>query len=399
MTEIDDMEVGLSLDDSAEDDSFKENENIEKAIVEENIKPVRKLDYTLETPQERNKLVKLIVAETPPEQLTNRYLEILTDYIIFAMDKEERKERKILTDNRMVTVNKRETSFQGLVGKLENGEDGIYNIITNDKNIIFTPKVSITQKDLEEIPELKQLKEAMEIVEQQEKVARGKKKYLLKKQLIEMRKDQYVIKSSYRKPIYCMNLIKSFSQMDLGEKFYIDKVYEDGELISADIKSTGKITFLNPAHVSAILCNYSKLKEDSWDKFNNDMKWMMMDLDVLVDNALKEKYPLYYDIVIYKIDGKQNAEIQQLLYEKHGIKHSVEYISCLWRNKIPKLIAEQAQKDWLIWHYTFEDYGKWKRCSRCGQIKLAHNYFFSKNKTSRDGYYSICKECRNKKNK
>ena len=62
MTEIDDMEVGLSLDDSAEDDSFKENENIEKAIVEENIKPVRKLDYTLETPQERNKLVKLIVA-------------------------------------------------------------------------------------------------------------------------------------------------------------------------------------------------------------------------------------------------------------------------------------------------------------------------------------------------
>lgn len=399
MTEIDDMEVGLSLDNSAEDDSFKENENIEKAIVEENIKPVRKLDYTLETPQERNKLVKLIIAETPPEQLTNRYLEILTDYIIFAMDKEERKERKILTDNRMVTVNKRETSFQGLVGKLENGEDGIYNIITNDKNIIFTPKVSITQKDLEEIPELKQLKEAMEIVEQQEKVARGKKKYLLKKQLIEMRKDQYVIKSSYRKPIYCMNLIKSFSQMDLGEKFYIDKVYEDGELISADIKSTGKITFLNPAHVSAILCNYSKLKEDSWDKFNNDMKWMMMDLDVLVDNALKEKYPLYYDIVIYKIDGKQNAEIQQLLYEKHGIKHSVEYISCLWRNKIPKLIAEQAQKDWLIWHYTFEDYGKWKRCSRCGQIKLAHNYFFSKNKTSRDGYYSICKECRNKKNK
>ena len=133
MTEIDDIEVSLSLDDSAEDDSFKENENIEKAIVEENIKPVRKLDYTLETPQERNKLVKLIVAETPPEQLTNRYLEILTDYIIFAMDKEERKERKILTDNRMVTVNKRETSFQGLVGKLENGEDGIYNIITNDE--------------------------------------------------------------------------------------------------------------------------------------------------------------------------------------------------------------------------------------------------------------------------
>ena len=397
MTEIDDMEVGLSLDDSAEDDSFKENENIEKAIVEENIKPVRKLDYTLETPQERNKLVKLIVAETPPEQLTNRYLEILTDYIIFAMDKEERKERKILTDNRMVTVNKRETSFQGLVGKLENGEDGIYNIITNDKNIIFTPKVSITQKDLEEIPELKQLKEAMEIVEQQEKVARGKKKYLLKKQLIEMRKDQYVIKSSYRKPIYCMNLIKSFSQMDLGEKFYIDKIYEDGELISADIKSTGKITFLNPAHVSAILCNYSKLKEDAYGRFENDSYYLMEDLDDLIECTLRDDYPLYYDLLIYKIDGKQNIEIQELLYEKYNIKHSLEYISSLWRNKIPKLIAEKAQEKALIWYYTEIEKGQWKKCTRCGQIKLAHNKFFSKNKTSKDGFYSICKCCRNKK--
>ena len=397
MTEIDDMEVSLSLDDSAEDDSFKENENIEKAIVEENIKPVRKLDYTLETPQERNKLVKLIIAETPPEQLTNRYLEILTDYIIFAMDKEERKERKILTDNRMVTVNKRETSFQGLVGKLENGEDGIYNIITNDKNIIFTPKVSITQKDLEEIPELKQLKEAMEIVEQQEKVARGKKKYLLKKQLIEMRKDQYVIKSSYRKPIYCMNLIKSFSQMDLGEKFYIDKVYEDGELISADIKSTGKITFLNPAHVSAILCNYSKLKEDAYGRFENDSYYLMEDLDDLIECTLRDDYPLYYDLLIYKIDGKQNIEIQELLYEKYNIKHSLEYISSLWRNKIPKLIAEKAQEKALIWYYTEVEKGQWKKCTRCGQIKLAHNKFFSKNKTSKDGFYSICKCCRNKK--
>ena len=397
MTEIDDMEVGLSLDDSAEDDSFKENENIEKAIVEENIKPVRKLDYTLETPQERSKLVKLIVAETPPEQLTNRYLEIVTDYIIFAMDKEERKERKSLTDNRMVTVNKRETSFQGLVGKLENGEDGIYNIITNDKNIIFTPKVSITQKDLEEIPELKQLKEAMEIVEQQEKVARGKKKYLLKKQLIEMRKDQYVIKSSYRKPIYCMNLIKSFSQMDLGEKFYIDKVYEDGELISADIKSTGKITFLNPAHVSAILCNYSKLKEDAYGRFENDSYYLMEDLDDLIECTLRDDYPLYYDLLIYKIDGKQNIEIQELLYEKYNIKHSLEYISSLWRNKIPKLIAEKAQEKALIWYYTEIEKGQWKKCTRCGQIKLAHNKFFSKNKTSKDGFYSICKCCRNKK--
>ena len=82
---------------------------------------------------------------------------------------------------------------------------------------------------------------------------------------------------------------------------------------------------------------------------------------------------------------------------KDGSKHSVEYISSLWRNKIPKLIVEQATNDYLMWYYTYQKYGKWKKCSRCGSIKLAHNNFFSKNKTSKDHFYSICKCCRNKK--
>ena len=366
-------------------------EVIEEKLFEEDVKPSRKLDYTLQTPEERNELVKKIIDETPPEQLTNRYLEILTDYIIFAMDKEERKKKIILTDNRMVTVNKRETSFEGLVGKFENGEDGIYNMIANDKNIIFTPKVTITQKDIDEIPELKQLRDAIVEVEKAEKAAKGKRKFMLKKQLIEMRQDQYVIRNAYRKPIYCINAIKSFSKLDLSEKITID---EKGE-----VHSTALVSLFDPKHVSALLCHYSKLKEDAWSKFASDSYYLMEDLDNLVERTLKDKYPLYYDLLIYKIDGKQNVEIQALLNRDHGIKHSVEYISSLWRNKIPKLLAEQEQEDYLLWHYTMKEKGKWKRCSRCGEIKLAHNRFFSKNKTSKDGFYSICKECRNKKGK
>lgn len=374
---------------SEEEGKLDENEIIEEQLIEENIKPVYRLDYSLETPQERNELVKKIIDETPPEQLTNRYLTILTDYIIFAMDKEERKQKKILTDNRMITVNKRETSFQKLVSQLENGEDGIYNMIANDKNIIFMPKVSITEQDLEEIPVLKELRKSIDEIEKQAKTATGKKKFLLKKQLIEMRQDQYVIKNTYKKPIYMMNATKGFSKIQLDEKITIT---EDGEIVS-----DGFISFFNPKHVSALLCNYSKLKEDSWGKFWSDSYYLMEDLDTLIDKTLKDKYPLYYDLLIYKIDGKQNIEIQKLLNEKHGIKHSVEYISSLWRNKIPKLIAEQAQADYLVWYYTEKEKGTWKRCSRCGQIKLAHNKFFSKNRTSKSGYYSICKECRNKK--
>lgn len=346
-----------------------------------------KMDFSLETSAERCEKVREIIENTPEERLTPKYLEKLSDYILMAMPKEEKKTKKLLTDNRMVTINKRETSFEGLTEKLENGEDGIYNMIANNKNIIFAPKVTITEKDVEEIPGLKELREAIKTVEEQAKKATGKKAFLLKKQLIEMRQDQYVLKNSYRKPIYCTNLIKNARKIDLSEKITVDA--------EGKVHSTGFINFFNEDHVSALLCNYSKLKEDSWDSLSSDIHWMMLDFDDLTERALKEKYPLYYDLMVYKIDGKTNQEIQNLLYQTYGIKHSVEYLSSLWRNKIPKIIVEYAEIEWLLWHYTFEEKGYWKKCSRCGQIKLGHNHFFSKNKTSKDGWYSICKECRN----
>jgi hypothetical protein len=52
--------------------------------------------------------------EENPEP-SDKYLEVLTDYLVLCMEKQEKKEKKILTENRMTTVNKRETSFEGLV--------------------------------------------------------------------------------------------------------------------------------------------------------------------------------------------------------------------------------------------------------------------------------------------
>lgn len=348
-----------------------------------------KLDYTIQSPQQRNQLVKKIIENTPSQKLTPKYLQILANYIIFAMTKEERKSKEINTDNRMVTINKREISFQGLITKFQNGEDGIYNLITQDKNIIFTPKISITQEDIAEIPALRELRQAIAAVELEYKVSTGRRKYLLKKQLIQMRQDQYVIKSYYKQPIHCLNAIKSFNKLVLNEDISVS--------LEGKVKDNSLISLMNPKHVSALLCNYSKLKEQSYGNFYTDGYYLMQVLDELIEKTLKEQYPLYYSLLIYKIDGKQNLQIQQLLEKEHDIKHSVQYISSLWRNKIPKLIAETAEKDFLEWYFTEKEKGKWKKCSRCGQIKLAHNKFFSKNSSSKDGFYSICKKCRNTK--
>jgi hypothetical protein len=221
------------------------------------------------------------------------------------------------------------------------------------------------------------------------KTATGRDAYIIKSAIIELRKDQYVLKNAYRRPIVMTKLIRSRTEIRLDDDFSFD---DDGYVVPEGV------SLCDPKVVSAILCNYSLLKQESWGEFERDLWYVMYDFDDVADAALKD-YPLYERIVEYKVDGLQNIEIQEKIEAEFGIKHSVEYISSLWRNKIPKIIASEAEDRLLNWYFLVEMKGKYKKCSRCGEIKLAHNKYFSKNKTSKDGFYSICKCCRNSKAK
>lgn len=323
------------------------------------------------------------------EEPNPAYLEILANYLVIPLERRERKEHKYLTENRMATVNKHETSYEGLVSQLENGEDGIYNLMHESKTVIFQPKVSITKKDLEEIPFLKQIREAIEVWEKKLKTAEGKEAFIIKKAIIELRKDQYVVKNAYRRPIVFNKLTRSKKPCRFEDSFSFDA---EGYIIPEGV------SLCDPKVCSAILCNYSRLKENGYSDFEGDMYFLMESFDQVSEKALQD-FPLYQQIVADKIDGMQNIEIQKDLSDRFGITHSLEYISSLWRKKIPNLIASAAEDEILDYYYLNVEKGKYKRCSRCGQIKLAHNKYFSKNKTSKDGFYSICKKCRNTKNK
>lgn len=88
------------------------------------------------------------------------------------MDKEEKKQHKILTENRLATLNKRETSLDELEREVPFAEP--------DKNVIFTPKVRITEQDLNEIPFLRQVREAISLWESILKNASGRDSYIAK---------------------------------------------------------------------------------------------------------------------------------------------------------------------------------------------------------------------------
>ena len=344
-----------------------------------------KLDYTLQSPEERKQLVEKILEETP--EPSPQYLEILADYLSLCMEKQEKKEKKLLTENRLTTIGRRETSFEGLASQFENGEDGLYNLVTEDKNILFHPKDTITEHDIETIPFLKQMREAIELWESKLKKASGRDAYIIKRAIIDLRKDQYLIKESYLKPVRPQIITRTKSYIPLDG--YVE-INENGECVPHGI------SFLDPKVCSVILCNYSKLKQDSYGNFYSDTYFLMESFDKLCDLALGG-YPIYEKIVEYKIDGLTNQQIQEKIIDEFDTKYSLEYISALWRKKIPALLASAAEDQYLDYYYLNEEKGKYKKCSKCGQVKLAHNKYFSKNKTSKDGFYSICKQCRNKK--
>ncbi len=352
-----------------------------------------KLDYTLTSPEERKALVEQIIEEQG-DSITPAYLEILADYLVTCMEKQEKREKAILTDNRMATINKRECSYEGLVSELENGEDGIYNLITDNKNELFKPKISITQHDLDTIPCLRQLRDTITVWEEALKRASGKDAYIIKKALIEMRKEQYLIKQAYQKPIIFKKIThRTPFGLSLDENSYMRQI--GPEPSSQDEPIPVGCSLMDPNIISAILCNYSRLKEDSYDEFDGDTWYLIQSFEELCDKALA-LYPYYMRLVECKIDGMQNSKIQETLEKEFGIKHSPEYISSLWRKKIPKTIAAVAVEEFITMDYRKHN-KPFKKCSKCGHFKPAHQVFFSKNTSSKDQLYSICKACRNKR--
>ena len=362
------------------------------------------LDYSLTTPEERVAYVKELLAKDKRRRTQddlplydNKTLKILADYMLFTHDrnqtKKEREEKyPILTPNREFTIDKRQVSYEGLVDKLENGEDGLYNLIRVDKGQILDPKDPITEEDIDTIPGIKECMDVILSLKKQLPTASKYQRKHLNQAIIDSWKQAYLIKGSFHQigRIKSASQIKTLANIPIPEKIYLDA----DKMPHSDMP----LSFLNPEHISFLLQYYQILKEESWEDLHSDMHWHLIDLENITAKALEKKYPLLWWLLIYKIDGLTNEEIQEKLYDQFGEWHSEQYYSTTWRKRIPKLIADQYAKDYVMWYYTNVEKGYWKKCSKCGRVKLGHPLFFAKN-SSKDGWYSQCKECKNNSRK
>ena len=122
----------------------------------------------------------------------------------------------------------------------------------------------------------------------------GKDAYIIKKAIIDLRKDQYLLKESYRVPVQVKNLTRSRSYIPLNEEVTFD---DEGYAVPSGV------SLINPKVCSAVLCNYSKLKQEAWGQYEKDTYYFMEDFDRVMTKALLD-YPLYDRLVELKIDGR-----------------------------------------------------------------------------------------------
>lgn len=291
----------------------------------------------------------------------------MADYLL----SDQFEKHEILTENRMITVRKRETSLEGIQESFED-ENMAYGLFKEqgDKNVILSPKIAITEQDLEEIPFLRQLHETILQWEQLLKKSRGKDAFVIKKAIIDMRKDQYIIKQSYKQPISAHKITKTY--------------IKSGD----DIINTYLTSLLDPKIVKKILTLYHDIQNSGEPEFK-------MTFDEIVNKALSND-PLRKRLYELRIQGYPDKEISSKLQDEFGRTFSVGYISHVFNVQIVKRITKQAEEDYLLWFYKKNNLPM-RRCNKCGELLPEHNVFFSCTKRKgKIAFLSTCKSCRNK---
>lgn len=210
----------------------------------------------------------------------------------------------------------------------------------------------------------------------------------IKRMYNELKSDFYTTKEILTTPI-------EFTQPTISKttfNFNSDTWYKDekGEIVEL---SKNMVLFSNPNTYKGLIANYYSLKDRYYDKFMDDMWYILLTFETLVKNTeLTHEERFVLDKIMKDYSRKETVE----KYEKEFKKNITRQTVSNWVNKtIPNKVKDTYLESMNNWLYTYKLKGKFKQCSNCGEIKTINNdRFFSPNSKNKDGFRSICKECR-----
>ena len=186
------------------------------------------------------------------------------------------------------------------------------------------------------------------------------KMYNYQKSLIQV--DMITIKDAIKGTIYFKRLTSTPPQPDDVDEFEFD--YWDAELIRllAKVKLKG-------CHQDSIK-RFVREFEEAYDFVKNS-----------IDEDTIELFEFW----------REDGNLQE-----HANKRDLNHSLCHKRVKsLLTLIQRKMIENYeLDCYYTEKTKGNWKTCSKCGEVKIANEYYFAKDRTGKDGFKSICKVCK-----
>lgn len=104
----------------------------------------------------------------------------------------------------------------------------------------------------------------------------------------------------------------------------------------------------------------------------------------------------YRLIVEMKSENWRNEDINNEL-RRRGLKtFSVNYISTIYKKRIPKLLAQAVETHFEL-ALALDQPDEWKHCSKCGKLLHLDSNHFRRLGKSKDGFVGSCKQCDKKK--
>ena len=384
------------------------------------------LDFSLNTTQERLALVKTFDFS----KLTKADLELCANYLLWGKDPEQ--DMTSTTDRGEVFIKTKFKSYTkteplSLEALMESPafDESELQPFSHYKKV----KPTIDKEKAASIPGMEELWKNIENLDHKIKVGEGKIEpqpneaipssrdlYMMKHQLIELRKTQFSLVDQVQQEIQIQKNYGSFWFDFVGGQlefpvFPVGVVKEENDPNFAcpylspqnidfqinvedkieDLKKRNKpfFNFLDKDHVYQLCLHYSDLKAQIEDVPDSPLWNLLWTLDFYIDKA--NLSPQQRLIVDSKKKGLLNKEIQARLQDELGIYHQDNYISTIW-NKVVGLIVEAADLNYDEW--CSRNYKKaWKKCSCCKQWKLRDNRNFVKKAKALDGLTSRCKKC------
>ena len=270
------------------------------------------------------------------------------------------------------------------------------------------PKPTIDKVKDAAIPGMADLWKAIadveEFFEQEKEQGKSLKVYYLRHLIIDLRKEQYVLKAAYR-PVMHSTVSIDTSPHEID--WFADSGYaveplmvsvDNTEYLGRDdwhwrTVAEHTVNLSDPSHIYHILDNYSALRHQVYDNPTSTTAFLLHAVEALVSKT--KLTPARFHILVRKVDHASNEVIAAELREKFGLDYAFNYISTIWTKEICGAIARTGEIDKDEWQARNHPH-KWKTCIRCHTHKLRDLRFFATKRNTYDGLNPICRDCAKK---